>query len=251
MRRQRLVGVPADLLQTFRAAHAILEAGVPLAVPPSHRARWKWLDRYFSGLDWSPTRIGSTNNTVLVDHQRPTTLVGKVERPLLFAHGVANRCELHWKDQRTLRLSFAGLMTRQRERALRPLVEAFGDDFTVISTDTGRTWPRKAWDDSYYETLGRSALTACPDGDFAWSYRFFEAALCGSIPVIESDCSQHEGFRYYRMTDSPSQMEWRSDWAQHNAALARERVTAPIEDLRHEMLIARGRRRSARRKLGP
>jgi len=45
---------------------------------------------------------------------------------------------------------------------------------------------------SYFDTLIQSNFTLCPGGDSAWSMRFYEAILAGSIPVItnvENDLS--------------------------------------------------------------
>jgi hypothetical protein len=123
-------------------------------------------------------------------------------------------------------------MTNSRRGTLRAITNAFGDEFQVVGTDARRVWPGKAWDDDYYTVLGRSGLTACPDGDFVWTYRFLEAALCGSIPVVESFCNHYEGFRYYRMAGVPTSMKWRRDWAEHNFWVARNRLTVTHDELR-------------------
>lgn len=46
-------------------------------------------------------------------------------------------------------------------------------------------------DHSYYRTLGRSKFTLAPAGDQPWSQRFFEAAMAGSIPIVQSP--EHTG----------------------------------------------------------
>jgi len=38
----------------------------------------------------------------------------------------------------------------------------------------------------YFQILASSKFTLCPRGDRAFSYRFYEAALAGSIPVVSS-----------------------------------------------------------------
>jgi hypothetical protein len=229
--RVRLRGVREELLQTFRLSHALAEAGIPLAVRRRQAEGFRWLDQYFPGLDWKVTRFARAFSGVTVDHQTPRTSVGSIDRPLIFAHAIADLCSDKWSD-RAITISLAGTMTDSRRVTLRAITHAFGEDFQVVETDAGRAWPGKAWDDDYYTVLGRSALTACPDGDFVWTYRFFEGALCGSIPVVESFCDHYEGFRYYRMTDVPASMKWRRDWAEHNFVVARERLTVSHDELR-------------------
>lgn len=238
VRYRRLYGVNT-LLQSFRLSHAISEAGVPLAVHPSHRDRYLWLDRYFPGLNWKATLVALPFRDVTLDHRTPSTSLGNVQRPLIFAHSVIDRCRDKWSD-RTYLISFAGRMTEARRKAFSPVIGMVGDAFRVVETNAGRTWPTKAWDDAYYEVLGRSQLTACPDGDFIWTYRFFEAALCGSIPVVQNWCSQFEGFRFYRMADyDPATMQWREDWALENAIAARQLLTVPHECIRHALRMRR------------
>ena len=41
-----------------------------------------------------------------------------------------------------------------------------------------------AYDVDYLRILARSKFTLAPRGDQPWSIRFFEAILCGSIPIV-------------------------------------------------------------------
>lgn len=230
-RYTKLQGVPESLLQTFRLAHAIAEAGIPLAVRPSHKERWKWLGRYFPDLEWRATHFGLAIRDIEVDHRTPNTRVGSLERPLIFAQGIVERCSEKWSE-RIHPASFAGHLTERRLSALAGLQQAFGSAFRLVATDAGRRWPEKAWDDDYYTLLGASAVTVCPDGDFTWTYRFFEAALCGSIPVIQNEATPYLGFRFYRMTDRPTIMRWREEWAHENADRARRLLTVSHQSLR-------------------
>lgn len=42
-------------------------------------------------------------------------------------------------------------------------------------------------DKKYYDTLSKSKFTITPTGDCPWSYRFFEAIMCFSIPILENN----------------------------------------------------------------
>jgi len=41
-------------------------------------------------------------------------------------------------------------------------------------------------DATYYKVLAQSNFTLCPGGDYAFSHRFYEAIMAGSIPVVHS-----------------------------------------------------------------
>lgn len=58
-------------------------------------------------------------------------------------------------------------------------------------------------DRDYFTGMCKSLYALCPRGDYRWSYRFFEACLCGTLPVIthEEICNQYEGYEYL-LTDS-------------------------------------------------
>jgi hypothetical protein len=42
-------------------------------------------------------------------------------------------------------------------------------------------------DENYYNIICKSKFTLTPTGDCPWSYRFFEAIMCLSIPILEDD----------------------------------------------------------------
>ena len=55
-------------------------------------------------------------------------------------------------------------------------------------------------DPEYYITLSKSKFTLSPTGDCPWSYRFFEAIMCMSIPIVEknsNDIYKKDYFYYY------------------------------------------------------
>ena len=110
--------------------------------------------------------------------------------------------------------------------------------FHLRSSCRGRRFPIKAWDSDYYAVLLRSQCVLCPNGEYTWSYRFFEAALCGAIPIIEEDCPVYRGFRYYRMSDN--HYDWDPAAALHNYQLCAERILVPADLIHHaiEELVA-------------
>jgi hypothetical protein len=103
------------------------------------------------------------------------------------------------------------------------------------SSRRGRHFPGKSWDEEYYELLARSQFVLCPSGDYVWTYRFFEAALCGAIPIVESTCDAYAGFRYQTMRDPARELQWRREDAEHNYALCRDLLTVPSDVLSREI----------------
>ena len=96
---------------------------------------------------------------------------------------------------------------------------------------TGRRWPEKAWDQDYVAALGRAQFALCPNGDFVWTYRFFEAAAAGAIPIIEEYCDLYDGFVFHMFDEPVDKLEWTSAATEHNAALVRLRLTVPVDEL--------------------
>lgn len=99
----------------------------------------------------------------------------------------------------------------------------------------GRVLPGKAWDENYFKMLTQSRFVLCPVGDCVWTYRFFESAMCGAIPIVEASCASYQGFRYFTMEDDISTLKWSAEIAEYNFNLCRERLTVPRELLNAEI----------------
>ncbi len=98
---------------------------------------------------------------------------------------------------------------------------------TVVDSILGREFPFKSLDLDYYETLSRSQFVLCPNGDFIWTYRFFEAIMCGAIPLIEEKCDSYDGFRYSLMTEDANSLVWSEEDALFNYDKCMELLTYP------------------------
>jgi hypothetical protein len=236
----RVVAERSDLLQTFRAAHALCEAGAVLAVTLDESRRFEWLSKWFDSLRYERDDT-APRLEIRVDHLTPSVVVGWVERPLLFAHAIFDGYRTRWASNRSVRFSFAGLGTPTRRNSLCGWAEANNlrmpsalrraRDLEVKFTRAGRKWPEKGWDQKYVDALGRTQFAVCPNGDSVWTYRFFEAAAAGAIPIVEEYCDLYEGFVFHTFDDNARSLEWASAAAEHNAALVRRRLTAPHDEL--------------------
>jgi hypothetical protein len=237
----RVVAERSDLLQTFRAAHALCEAGAVLAVTVDESRRFDWLSKWFNGLRYERNDT-APELAIRVDHLAPRVVVGCVERPLLFAHAIFEQYRARWANDRPVRFSFAGLGTPTRRNSLCNWADANSlrmqsalrrgsRELEVKFTRVGRKWPEKGWDQKYVDALARTQFALCPNGDSVWTYRFFEAAAAGAIPIVEEYCDLYDGFAFHTFDDGARNLEWGTAAAEHNAALVRRRLTAPHDEL--------------------
>jgi hypothetical protein len=271
MPRVASVQLNFDLIQSIRLVQALTESAFSIHIPHEHTWRFASLREHFQ-IGFSRTAGPLlTEPHVLVDHHTPVTAVGGIRRPLIFPHQIVAACRNRWADERTIYASFSGLVTVERQAAIRtwlrqrtvrprrlriPIsttrthraVEAIrsaaglrnkrafrirGGDFVMSSSCLGRRFPTKAWDDTYVDTLGRSRFALCPNGDSVWTYRFFEATMCGAVPIVEQSCELYEGFHYYTMADHD--YVWSIEKAEHNYQLCAQQLTVPKADLNDEL----------------
>lgn len=269
-----VIDLPIYLLQTLRLAQAIGEAGFRVCVDPQDTKAVSRLKEVF-GFDYRVGKQGARRITGLyLDHLKPLTRIGSIERRLIMPHAILAHCHARWPTSRKFDASFAGLVTPARRAAINqwlslsqleeialaepspletyltkwahrlrlPVEERFGTKTVIIRTsDQGRHFPLKSWNTAYYELMLNSKFVLCPSGDFkergvAWTYRFFEGVLCGTIPIVEEPCPAYEGYRYHLMSEPLTSLKWSKEAAEHNFALAREQMTVETQSLRAEVL---------------
>lgn len=269
------LAIPLELIQSVRLAHALMEAGYRLRVHYSHANKFEALTRRFQidiEINNDPAK---PLESILMSHKEPRTGIGAIERPLIFPHAILTYCRKLWPVQRSVRYAFAGLITEDRKHVLAQWTKRHRQtevpfepcnlnapaqtlaarirrllrmkdapqatkhcigDLVLWSSPRGRSFPVKSWDEEYYALLADSEFALCPSGDFVWSYRFFEAAMCGAIPVIEEYCEAYEGFRFRTLSEHLGSATWSQEDAEFNYKLCRDRITVPVEALRAEVI---------------
>lgn len=274
------VDAPYRLIQGIRLVHALMESSYRVHVPTQHADKFTRLREAF-GADFTVGADGVPELTpVALSHREPRTAIGSLERPLIFPHAIVRHCRRLWAAERTVRVSFAGLLTDKRRAVLdrwvrgaipaarvrlgeRTLLDRLksgawrrqsgsgagqmlidSGDLVLWASDRGRQFPGKSWDEEYHALLARSQFVLCPCGDYVWSYRFFEAVLCGAVPIVEQPCPAYDGFSYRTMDDSLSDARWNPADAQRNAEVCEARLTVPTQELNAEIasLLAGSRR---------
>jgi hypothetical protein len=210
------------------------------------------------------------SEVVEINHSFPLTKIGSLSRVLIFPHSLTSYCKTLWSNDRKYKFTFTGLITKERQFILKNWIEnnlkssnpkipitsklffrmktkllgalsiqdffakQYGE-FFIWSSNRGRVFPQKSWDEDYYKILSNSKFVLCPSGDYIWSYRFFESILCGAIPVVEKSCAVYEEFRYKNMADNPNNFLWTIEDAEFNYKLCVEKITIPNFELNNEL----------------
>ena len=261
-----LLNIDLDKIQGIRLAHALMETGRDIRIPPAHGYKFQYLRKYFPFSYSTETDSANLLQHVSFCHETPSTRIGNLERALIFPQAAFGYCQSLWPAHRSQSYLFIGLLTGKRKRALQDWIDRVGSrlrldtrgllfqrilrrfglvtalkrcdqkmKFKIWESDRGRIFPVKVWHDEYYREMADSRFVLCPDGDFIWTYRFFEAAMCGAIPVVENTCPHYEGFIYYAMKEDPGNHRWSLEAAMHNFNLCRERLTIPHHLLTEEL----------------
>jgi len=196
---------------------------------------------------------------IKIDHELPKTTLANITCPLIFPKEIVSYLFENWSLNRVYKFSFSGLITPLRHnviqqwlteglksnkklnynsksiknKVLNRIRSVFNtqvsfykyDDLYILNSFKGRIFPDKSWDESYYTFLLKSKFILCPSGDFVWSYRFFEAILCGAIPVVEEYCAVYEGFRVRYLKEDATLFDYSEEDAVYNYNLCVSRIT--------------------------
>lgn len=275
MSKSLYLDLPLNLIQSVRLAHAIMETNYEVVILPKDEEKFLILQNKFEVKYKISNQLPAKLNEINILHSQPQTSVGSLERPLIFPHGIFRYCKSLWSEQRDIRFAFAGLVTDNRkqffkkiitlnypqnhlnfDRWIRPsllsklqskIANKLGidqekkttkrkyKDIVFWSSQRGRQFPIKSWDDEYFKLLANSEFVFCPNGDYIWTYRFFEAAMCGAIPIIEDYCAVYDGFRFRTIEESIHTMNWSQEDADHNYNLCQSLLTVPIDILQQEI----------------
>ena len=162
--------------------------------------------------------IGNENAKIKIVHaERPKTIVNGKEYTLIFPKFIANAGN---SFQRFDRIFFKGFMTVKRAEFLARLF-FYKKPLLVINSENGRDEVKKKNDWEYFEQMGESQFVACPDGDFTWTYRFFEAIFCQAIPIIENESPLYKGYKFYKVGE---ELVYNTEWVEHNLAKAKKEL---------------------------
>jgi Exostosin family len=269
------LNLPLNFIQSVRLSHAIMETDYEVCLAPEDEAKFSLLRQKFGANYKVTDRRPSALSGLQISHSELRTSVGSIERSLIFPNAIFDYCRALWPKKRDVRFVFAGLVTNcrknffeqllaqnypgtqfdldswakpnlwsrlqlklSRKLGIRHIPKAIKRKCNQIvfwSSQRGRSFPIKSWDDEYFKLMANAEFVLCPNGDYVWTYRFFEAAMCGAIPVIESYCPAYDGFRFKTVAQPLETMTWSKEDADHNYNLCRSRLTVPKDTLQAEI----------------
>ena len=138
------------------------------------------------------TEAGLKYTRLATDHRNAANYIDGKEYSLLFPKSLFDLCQ--GNEKRIYQYYFKGEITPQRSWIIK-----FKNEFSIIEHyEHGRNDSIKfEYDKDYFNGLKQSLFALCPIGECKWSYRLFEAVMCGCIPIIEdSDIFRNEFFSY-------------------------------------------------------
>ena len=117
------------------------------------------------------------------DHLDGCNYINNIKIPLTFPMYIVNHTNKLCKNK-DLDYNFIGTITNKRE-----WIKKYKKNTSIIdSSSYGRDVLKKyEIDKDYYNIISKSKFTLTPTGDCPWSYRFFEAIMCLSIPILDDD----------------------------------------------------------------
>ena len=117
-----------------------------------------------------------------IDHINGCNYINNIKIPLIFPLYILNYTNSLIKEK-DIDYNFTGTITPKRK-----WVQKYNKNSIINQSNYGREKKKKyEIDKDYYNTISRSKFTLTPTGDCPWSYRFFEAIMCLSIPILENN----------------------------------------------------------------
>lgn len=230
------VNIPSHLLQSIRVYQALMEAGFKMYISPDQEEAFKYIQKHFyANYSLNKNNICFIEN-ISISHSCPEVRIGNISMPLLFPNSLFRKCRNLWNKKRSSSIFFSGLVDEKRRNVINKFKDIAPKNISIEikSSNNGRVFPKKIWDPDYYNVLSSREFALVPNGDFVWTYRFFEAVLCGAIPIIEEECKHYQGFYYYSMNGNNAEIVWKQSIVEHNYQMARKILTISRQQLRSE-----------------
>ena len=140
-----------------------------------------------------------TEYNIKIDHINGVTYLNGNKYPIMFPTSLVDYVNALSKEKK-IDYNFRGFISDKRS-----WIKDYSDKGIIASSMNGRD-PSKKYniDSEYYKIICESKFTLTPTGDCPWSYRFFEAIMCFSIPVLEDDTDDvyHKMFKCYTHSDN-------------------------------------------------
>lgn len=134
------------------------------------------------------------------DHYNGCNYINDIKIPVTFPNYIREHIDGCDKSK-NLQYFYRGTITKTKKWVLD--YEKIPNTI-VEESRKGRTNEKYTIDTEYYKTMCHSYFTVCPtewsDHETSWTYRFFEAIMCLSIPILEknsNDIHMKDYFFYF------------------------------------------------------
>jgi hypothetical protein len=225
MNNKIYINTNINLLQEVRVLHSLCDNGVTLYCDTTQYFKLKPLkDKFNCSIEvGKPDGCVSLSELLNIQHSTPTTKIGNTIKPLIFPKTLIEFCQIQ-TDDKVDKIYFKGLITEKRKNSINKLQSKNLLETIIDSSMNGRQFPKKTFDEDYFNEMKKYNYVFCPDGDFVWSYRFFETVMCGGIPVVENDCPLYKGFKYYILSEI-TDLKYDRNWVDHNLSHLKDNFT--------------------------
>jgi hypothetical protein len=185
--------------------------------------------------------------SIEVDHKNGTSTIEGVQVGLIYPKSFLKRCEKYISREKKVKFYFKGNMSKSGNR-LEMLRKFSKYDSIIIDSNSGRMIEKKGnFDAEYFLVFGSSEFGLCPnqadwDGlpNMAWTYRFVEACMTESIPILFRSAPLGDnftnGFRFIWDDDAvriieTTELVYQNEIAERNRLLAAQRFCLSESDI--------------------
>ncbi len=170
---------------------------------------------------------------IKIDHKNGKDYYKSIEYEVIFPWSFVEKARKLWQLNRNYEYNFIGNLVPSRE-----WIKKFDDPNSFIKdSKLGRILPKELFDDKeYYNIIADSKFTLCPSGTdtdkgYIWTYRFFEAIMCGSIPIV--DVIDERNMSHYKFYKPDEKHIYSNEIVEYNCALFLKEHTFPKAE-KHE-----------------
>jgi hypothetical protein len=212
-----LINKKIHLIQEIRLIHSLCDLGYELYIDKNEYSK---LDPLISEFNLTLKTDECLDcqlftDLVQINHSIPQTKFLNIEKPLIFPRSLIEFCG-NLQTEKKEQIFFSGLITASRQEQINKLKSITNTEIIINSNTNGRNFPVKSFDKKYFKELASSQFIFCPNGDFIWSYRFFESIMCGAIPIVQNDCTIFKGFNFYFMEELNNKLSYNEVWVKNN-----------------------------------
>jgi len=229
-----------ELIQNIRFALALMEKDILLVLDRGHKDKFDYLSSFFKiKIRYKNKKkiIKKANKFIFFDHKKPEIGFYDVSLPLVFPEKMIYLCSQF--EKKDIKFSFNGLITKKRETVINDWLKKsiskssklnvdknFSNKETrILNSTNGRKFPIKCWDADYFKIIQGSKFVLCPNGDYVWTYRFFEAIACGAIPIVEEAAPCYKDFFFYTFKTPYNKILYLEEKVEKNLFILKENFT--------------------------